>query len=385
VRAGCFKRNTAPCEVGPAGRIYNVLYGAKVTVSDPTPPSASSVEASGLLAGGQRDGSDPVTVSAADNAGIERVEIIDVTDPTAPRVVGSENYDVGFTYEAGEQRTDAGGTCSARFAKPCPNLSRETVRPSSLQVGRRNLLVRVVDPGGNPLDRGPFPVDVVTPSDRGAANGIGAKEPARVIVRFSKTSKPRTTVRYGRKAGIRGRLINADGNPIAGADLRLLTRDLRQGADAIDRRGLRTRSDGSFRVTVRAKASRQLQFAWRARANDARFAANGYLTLKARAAGSLRARPKAVRVGRSVALSGRLKGFRRAGVPVVLQGKLRGARRFQTFADVTSSRRGTFRARYTFRSAGSRGRTFVFRARIRRAPGFPYETGLTRTVRVRVR
>ena len=149
MRAGCFKRNTAPCEVGPAGRIFNVVYGAKVTVSDPTPPASSSVEAAGLLAGGPRDGSDPVTVSAADNAGIERVEIIDVTDPNAPRVVGSENYDVGFTYEAGEQRTDAGGTCSARLAKPCPDLSRETVRPSSLQVGRRNLLVRVVDPGGN--------------------------------------------------------------------------------------------------------------------------------------------------------------------------------------------------------------------------------------------
>ena len=62
------------------------------------------------------------------------------------------------------------------------------------------------------------------------ANGTGAKEPARVIVRFSNTKRPRTTVRYGRKVGIRGRLINADGNPIAGAELRLLTRDLRQGA-----------------------------------------------------------------------------------------------------------------------------------------------------------
>ena len=48
-------------------------------------------------------------------------------------------------------------------------------------------------------------------------------------------------------------------------------------------------------MTVRAKASRQLQFAWRARANDVRFAANGYLTLQARAAGTLRVRPRAVR------------------------------------------------------------------------------------------
>jgi hypothetical protein len=385
LRVGCYRRDTAPCEVGPGGRIYNVFYGAKVTVSDPTPPATASAEASGLLSGGQRDGSDPVTVSATDNAGIEKVEIVDVTDPGAPRVVGAENYDVGFTYEAGEQRTDRGATCSARFAKPCPNLDRETIRPSSLQVGRRNLLVRFTDAGGNVADRGPFPVDVITPSDRGAANGSNGREPARVILRFSNTRRTRQTVRYFEKVGVRGRLINADGNPIAGAELRLLTRDLRQGAGAIDRRGVRTRSDGSFRLTVRAKASRQLQVAWRARANDQRFAANGYLTLQARASGTLFARPRAVRVGRSVRLRGRLKGVRRAGVPVVLQGKLLGARSFQTFADTSSSRGGAFRARYTFRSAASRGRTFVFRARIRRAPGFPYETGVSRTVRVRVR
>jgi hypothetical protein len=385
LRVGCYRRNTAPCEVGPGGRIYNVFYGTRVTVSDPAPPASFTVEASGLMAGGPRDGSDPVTVSASDNAGIEKLEVFDLTNPAAPRVVASESYDVGPTYEAGEQRTDKGATCSFRLAKPCPNLAGETLRPTSLQVGNRNLLVRVTDAGGNYVDRGPFPVNVVTPSDRGAANGTGVREPARVILRFANTRRKRQTVRHNRKIGVRGRLINADGNPIAGAELRLLTRDLRQGAGAIDRRGIRTRSDGSFRMTVRAKASRQLQVAWRARANDARFAANGYLTLKARAAGTLKVRPRAVRVGRSVRLTGRLKGLRRAGVPIVLQGKLRGARRFQTFADTSSSRRGTFRGRYRFRSAGSRGRQFVFRARIRRAPGFPYETGATRTVRVRVR
>ena len=385
LRVGCYRRNAQPCEVGPAGRIYNVFYGARVTVSDPTPPASFTVEASGLLAGGPRDGSDPVTVSASDNAGLEKLELFDITNPAAPRLVGAENYNVGPTYEAGEQRTDKSATCSYRLAKPCPNLAGETIRPTSLQVGNRNLLVRVTDAGGNYADRGPFPVNVVTPSDRGAANGIGAREPARVLLRFSNTKRKRQTVRFSRKVGVRGRLINADGNPIAGAEVRLLTRDLRQGAGAIDRKGIRTRSDGSFRASVRAIASRQLQFAWRARANDVRFAANGYLTLKARAAGSLRVRPRAVRVGRSVRLTGRLKGLRRAGVPIVLQGKPRGAKRFQTFADTSSTSRGTFRGRYRFQSAGSRGRQFLFRARIRRAPGFPYETGTTRAVRVRVR
>ena len=213
LRVGCYRRNTAPCQVGPGGRIYNVFYGARVTVSDPTPPDSFSVEASGLLAGGQRDGSDPVTLSATDNAGIEKVEIFDVTNPAAPSLVGAENYDVGPTYEAGEQRTDKGATCSFRLAKPCPNLAGETIRPTSLQVGNRNLLVRVTDAGGNFADRGPFPVNVITPSDRGAANGSGASEPARVLLRFANTKRKRQTVRYYRKISVRGRLINAERQP----------------------------------------------------------------------------------------------------------------------------------------------------------------------------
>ena len=83
-----------------------------------------------------------MTVSAADNAGIGRVEIVDVTNPAAPRVVGAENYDVGVSYQAGEQRTDRGATCSFRLVKPCPNLSRETVRPRGRGCG----VVLMTDP-----------------------------------------------------------------------------------------------------------------------------------------------------------------------------------------------------------------------------------------------
>ena len=375
LRVGCY--GGKPCQVGAGGRVLHVAYGARITVDDFTAPSSMTVEAAGLLSGGFRDGSDPVTVSAADNAGVSRFQILDVTDPASPRVVGEEDYARG-------SKTDKGATCSARLAKPCPDHSRETVRAGSLEVGRRTLLVRAVDVGGNYLDRGPYTVDVATPSDRGAANGSNASEPGRVIVRFSGTSKKRRTVRYGKKMGVRGRLLNADGGPIGGATLRLVTRDLRQGARPFDRKAIKTRSDGWFRFTVRARASRQLQVAWRARANDSRFAANGYLTLRARAAGSLHAR-RSIAVGQRLTLRGRLKGVRRGGVPVVLQGKPRGARRWQTFADTTSSRRGTFRAGYRFQTAGARGRTYLFRARIRRAPGFPYETGATRTIRVRVR
>jgi hypothetical protein len=72
-------------------------------------------------------------------------------------------------------------------------------------------------------------------------------------------------------------------------------------------------------------------------------------------------------------------------VTVIVQGRARGSRRYSTFADTTTTRSGRFKVRYRFRDSGSRGRRFVFRARIRPTERFPYETGYSRTVTVRVR
>ena len=116
-----------------------------------------------------------------------------------------------------------------------------------------------------------------------------------------------------------------------------------------------------------------------------RFAANAYLTLRARADARLSVSTRRPRVGRSFTISGKLKGVSRGGVTVIVQGRASGSRRYSTFADTTTSSTGTFRVRYRFRDRGSRGRRFVFRARIRPTERFPYETGYSRTVTVRVR
>ena len=195
----------------------------------------------------------------------------------------------------------------------------------------------------------------------------------------------RRTLDYGDRAGIRGRLLNSSGAPIGGAKLALLTRDLRTGAPLVPRTTLTTAADGSFRTTVIASASRLLQVAWLSRANDVRFAANGYLTLRARADARLSVSTRRPRVGRSFTISGKLKGVSRGGVTVIVQGRARGSRRYATFADTTASSTGTFRVRYRFRDRASRGRQFVFRARIRPTERFPYETGYSQTVTVRVR
>src|SRR4051812_42276747 len=89
IRVGCFKRAN-DCSVAAGGAISHIIHGSDMTISDPSAP-ALTVEASGLLAAGARDGSDPVAVTATDNTGIRKVEILDVTDPAAPVVVGDED------------------------------------------------------------------------------------------------------------------------------------------------------------------------------------------------------------------------------------------------------------------------------------------------------
>ena len=374
IAVGCFTRGS-PCSVAAGGGVAHLLTGARVTISDPRPPTVS-VEASGLLAGGPRSGSDPVTLDAGDTAGIRRVEIVEVTDGGS-RVVGAEDYAAGAL-------SDRGAGCSFRLLRPCPTLSDESVVPTALAAGRRVLKLRVLDAGGNAVEQGPYTVDVATPSDRGPLNGADATEDGTLTARFAGTNRTRRVVPYRRRVRITGRLLNAAGRPIRGAQLRILTRDLRQDARFVDRGGATTGSDGVYRATVRAGASRLTQVAWRSHVRDPGFRANAYVTLKARAAASLRARSRTVGVGSTLRLTGRVRGTVPArGVPLIFQGRPAGGR-YATFADGRTDRRGRFRIAYRFRSAASHGRTFTFRVKLRGDARFPYALGYSQRVRVRV-
>jgi hypothetical protein len=192
-------------------------------------------------------------------------------------------------------------------------------------------------------------------------------------------------VAFGTPVKVRGRLLNAAGQPISGARVDLLTRDLRRDAAVVPRQSVTTAADGTFTANVAASASRLLDFGWHSHVNDVRYAANGYLTLRARASATLKLSTRRPRVGRRVTLSGRIRGVGRGGVTVILQGRPRGAKRYTTFADTTASAHGLFKVHYRFRSSASRGHRFQFRARIRPAARFPYEQGYSSTVTVRVR
>ena len=375
IAVGCFNGSVdTACTVAASGDISHLISGARVVLNDPTRPSAS-VEATGLLAGGRRAGSDPVTLDASDNGGVKRVEIVDLS---GGGLVGVEDYSTG-------SRTASGATCSFRLRKACPNLNDETLRPTSLAAGQRTLKVRVIDAGGNVTEQGPYQVNVVTPSDRGAFNGTGATEEGSLSARFAGGKKTHKTVGYRSRTTVTGRLLNSSGRPISGAQLKILTRDRRSNAPFVQRWTTTTRADGIYRVKVRAAASRLVQVAWPSHVRDPGPQESAYVTLNARASSSLRARPRVVGVGQSLRLSGTVRGVVPSrGVPLIFQGSS-GSGRYTTFADGRANRRGRFVLHYRLRSGSSRGRTFTFRVKLRGDARFPYALGYSKRVRVRVR
>jgi hypothetical protein len=274
--------------------------------------------------------------------------------------------------------------CNPRLAKPCPDLGRTAVTPTSLEAGQRRLVVRTIDGGGNATDRGPYELDVATPSDRGAVNGIGVTEPVTLTARFPKTGGTERTVRYGRLVRVTGQLTNAQGGPIAGAEIQLQTRNKRPGANTRLRKTVTTGADGTYALATRARASRALIVGWKSHRNDPAPAAKAALTLRTRAAASLRASTRRPLVGARLVLRGRLKEPAR-GVTVILQGRRPGAKRFTTFADTTTGKRGRYAVGYRFQAASSRGQRFTFRAKLKPSRRYPFETGYSRRVNVRVR
>jgi hypothetical protein len=228
-------------------------------------------------------------------------------------------------------------------------------------------------------------VDVVTPSDRGPFNGSGATDGGALTAHFSGKRKRHKTVGYRKRVRVSGRLLNSAGKPVSGALLKILTRDRRTDAPFVHRWSTTTKSDGSYRVRVRAGASRLVQVAWASHVRDPSPQESAYLTLNARASSSLRATPRVVGVGQSLRLRGKVRGaVPRRGVPVIFQGRSGGGR-FETFADGRANGKGRFIVHYRFRSGSSHGRTFTFRVKLRGDARFPYALGYSKRVRVRVR
>jgi hypothetical protein len=373
------------CTIGPNDRQVEQILGSRVTINDPVVPSVTAVVAgTGLLAPGLRSGDEPITFSATDNTGIRRAEIVDVTDAAKPVVVAAENYDSGT-------KTETGARCDYTLPRPCPNLKDERIAASPAVGGKRTLVVRVADAGGETAVSAPFAVVARGPLN-GVNGGDGARMsagfPARVLRRTGKTRRrvyvlrPTRLVSYGKNATLRGILRNAARQPIGGADIRILVREDRLGAGYVDRGGVSTDAEGRFQFKLPKGSSRLVRLGYRAYKGDDGFAARANARLNVRARISVRG-PRHVAGRGRARFTGRLVGrpFPPRGVTLDLQ-IFQPGRGWRVFANTRTRKNGRFRVSYRFNSASS-GR-FTFRLRLRPSDAYPYARGLSRRMRVRV-
>src|SRR5215211_4729353 len=202
----------------------------------------------------------------------------------------------------------------------------------------------------------------------------------RVVKRRIVTLVPAGRVLLGRRVRVRGKLANADGQPIIGATVYVFSRSAASGESFV---GTATTSGaGRFSYSARATSTRTIRFLYLG--TRLALPAQREVVLRVPAFSTLRASRRRARNGQAVTFRGRVRSFPipAIGKLVELQAHFRG--HWRTFSTVRTGSDGRWRFRYRF--GGTVGRVrYRFRAVLPAEGGYPFETGLSRTVKVTVR
>lgn len=360
------------------------IYGAIVTMRDPSDPDLA-VAGSGLLAAGTHSGKELVHVTgASDNSGIKRLAVY-ADDATSP--VGVLDFERN------------GDKCAWWQPLPCQNVTDVDVQVDTRRVadGNHRFVVRAYDAAENVRAFISEPVTVKNGTDakpdsfgtpvpaRGPANGTTASDRAILTATFARNHRAALRVAFRRRPVVAGRLVDEAGAPIAGAQVTVAARPgASNGADA-PLGAATTGADGRFRLALPARGpSRRLAISYVSHIGDAAPAATRELRLSVGAGVRLAPHPRHVRNGQAVTFAGSLLGrpVPAAGKLIDMQVKI--GRRWHTFATARATgRHGRFHYRYRFTRTYGRV-TYRFRALARTDGAYPWATGASRTVSVRV-
>jgi hypothetical protein len=362
------------------------------TLSENDDPGAE-VTGGSLLADGARSGTQTLNWTATDaDSGVKAVAV---------RLGGSQ-----------VAAYDLSPTCAFVDWSPCPLSEARTldVDTTRLADGTYPLRLDVTDAAGNfrSVDTG-YTVTIANRTAgagagaersgqggaersaqggaRGVHNGSGAAGEA-VLTAELVNRRQAMLVPYRRSAvTISGRLTQRDGTPIAGARLDVGSQTAVSGLPGPDTGSVSTDRDGRWSVTTARGPSREVTVAWRAFERDRSYAETTELSLRVRAGAVLSIHPRRIANGGRVALSGRLLGmpFPDEGVLVTLQGRPRKGGRWRTFGVTRTKPDGRFGYRYRFTRVAGAVRMFLFRARVNRQHGYPYEAGVAGSAKATVR
>ena len=375
------------------------LYAADLTLEQTDGPTVTS-PAGELATAPEPSGTADLTFTAADpGSGVYEALVTVDGHPFQSTVLdeaGGRCHDVG-------QTTD--GLPAFLYLDPCPaSVSADLpVDLSSLAPGAHHLVVTVTDAAGNAapvLDR-----TILIPSPPGSqgqapqppasgvsnqpatsagagASGATASSPALLSARWQSTSSTRLTVSYGHRETITGRLTSAAGQPIAGAQIAMLSTPALTGAATSAARGATTAGNGTFAIRLAPHlTSRTIRLIYTSRQGEPSPAASRALQLAVRAPTTMGVHPRTAASRGSIRFSGRLLAgpFPRGGTPVILEARSgRGA--WIEFRVVRSGAAGRFAATYRFRFPGPA--RYQFRAVCEQEADYPFATGASQPVAV---
>jgi hypothetical protein len=204
-----------------------------------------------------------------------------------------------------------------------------------------------------------------------------------VVVRHgSKAHLARSAyARYGQLIRVRGTLKSPEGNPLQDVEVQAFT----QIKDGVTPPRLiatvKTSRTGAFSFLVRKGPSRSIKIQYGG-TNQIRSATEN-LNLNVRSQTSMRPNHRRRVNGESVRFHGRIRTGRipKDGKIVEVQVWVRG--KWRTFATTRAGHKGSWA--YDYRFDGTRGnQTYRFRAKVPRETGYPFATGRSGVVRVRV-
>jgi hypothetical protein len=237
--------------------------------------------------------------------------------------------------------------------------------------------------GGTPSGAGAAIPNPVAGQGGHAPNGDGATGQARLTLRLRLAgggTAVRASGRSSRRWSVTGRLTDGSGRAVADARVNLVTRvaGRRWKADRI----VRTGEDGRFSTTLSGGPSRTVRATYYPFADSRSYRSSNTVSIETFAPLTLRVDRARIGGGGTVTLVGRAGGgsIPAGGLLVTLQGHQRGWG-WRTFRTVRTTRTGSWRTRYRFRSPHGR---FAFRAIVPRQARYPFATTTSGAVAVHV-
>ncbi len=377
-------RSSPTCDFADSTAVPS-LTNITLSLEDDTPPTVENVSgplAAAAAADASVGGSQPISFTGSDaGSGVH----------TATLTLGPLSSGASYVHTF-----DFSGECAYDSWNACPlteTVSGFTVNTDALVDGAYAASLAITDAAGNVTDDAlgsitvsnaaaivsslgalPGPGTTSSATRPGSPNGSGAGEGAHLQLGIR---SPISRTYAKRALRLTGRLLNAQGLPIAGASLDVLQQVDGATLELIGR--ARAGSDGTFVASVPGGPSRTVEIAYRAFSTDTGYAAVAKLAESVDAGVQLGVSPRRTGSEGEITLSGRVLGpVPSQGVVVELLVHYRG--HWEPFRDPRTDSRGRFRVVYQFQ--GGVGR-FPFRAAVFGSQGdFPFAPGESRGVDV---